>query len=179
MAFIGVYLIGRLVASFVGRSVWKVLESALFRVPVIKQIYPHIKQVTDFILTERPFEFSNVVAVEYPRKGVWSLGFVTGTGLERVSKTLGKELITVFIPSSPTPFTGYTILVQRDEVIDLPMTVDETLRFTISGGVLTPLGDIPTNSHDGAAPTGSVLKLPDDPDDESQSAQTTEQEMDA
>ncbi len=138
VAIVGVYLIGRLVASFVGRSLWKVVEHGMTRTPIIKQIYPNVKQVTDFLLSESRFEFSRVVAVEYPRKGVWSLGLVTGSGLETLRKTLGPNWVTVFVPSSPTPVTGYTIVVRRDEMIDLPLTIDEALRFTVSGGVLTP-----------------------------------------
>ena len=137
-AVVGVYLIGRLVASFVGQSLWKVIEQTLTRAPVIKQIYPNVKQVTDFLLSESRFEFSRVVAVEYPRKGVWSMGLVTGTGLDALTKPLGRNMLTVFVPSSPTPVTGYTITIRRDEVIDLPMTIDEALRFTVSGGVLAP-----------------------------------------
>ncbi len=138
VAVVGVYLIGRLVASFVGRSVWRMIEQALTRTPLIKQIYPSVKQVTDFLLSEKRFEFSRVVAVEYPRKGIWSLALVTGSGLGTLRRTVGSDLLTVFIPSSPTPVTGYTITVRRDEVIDLPLTLDEALRFTVSGGVLMP-----------------------------------------
>ena len=178
-AIIGVYLIGRLVASFIGRSIWKVVERALFRTPIIRQIYPNIKQVTDFLLSERTFDFSNVVAVEYPRKGVWSLGLVTGTGLQAVNEALDEEMLTVFIPSSPTPVTGYTITVRRSEVIDLPMTIDEALRFTVSGGVVAPLGADPDGERDGASANGKLLESPEDTDDESESAEPTKQETDA
>lgn len=81
LAIIGVYFIGRFVASFVGRSVWGMVERGLTRAPVIRQIYPNLKQVTDFFFSERKLEFSRVVAVEYPRKGIWSLGLVTNPGM--------------------------------------------------------------------------------------------------
>lgn len=152
VAVIGVYLIGRLVASFVGRSLWNMIEHTLTRTPLIKQIYPNVKQVTDFLLSENRLEFSRVVAVEYPRKGVWSLGLVTGSGLPRLRTALGPELLTVFIPSSPTPVTGYTITVRRDEAIDVPMTIDEALRFTVSGGVLIPPLDRLPPGASGRAP---------------------------
>ena len=138
LAIIGIYFIGRFVASFFGRFVWRLVERALYRTPVFKQIYPNIKQVTDFLLRERNVEFSRVVAVEYPRKGVYSLGLVTGPAMRAIQGAVAPELLTVFIPSSPTPVTGYTITVRRDEVIDLPLTIDEALRFTVSGGVLMP-----------------------------------------
>lgn len=142
IALIGIYIIGRFLASYVGRALWRMLERALLRAPVVKQIYPSVKQVTDFVLSEPKISFSRVVAVEYPRKGIWSLGFVTSPGMRRLRERLGGELLTVFVPSSPTPITGYTITVRRDEVIDLPLTVDEALRFTVSGGVLIPQGQL-------------------------------------
>ena len=149
LAIVGIYFIGRFVASFVGRAVWGMVERALIRTPVIKQIYPNLKQVTDFFFRERRVEFSRVVAVEYPRKGIWSLGLVTGPGMRTLGETLGSQLLTVFIPSSPTPVTGYTITVRRDEVIDLPLSIDEALRFTVSGGVVVPPAQaLPEQPHE-------------------------------
>ena len=142
LAFVAIYVFGRFVASYIGRSLWKMIEQTLFRIPIIRQIYPHVKQVTDFLLTERRLGVSRVVAVEYPRKGIWSLGLATGAGMRAISKRVGADLVTVFIPSSPTPVTGYTITVRRDEVIDLPMTIDEALKFTVTGGVIMPLSQL-------------------------------------
>jgi uncharacterized membrane protein len=105
---------------------------------VIRAIYPNIKQVTDFLLTDRNVEFSGVVAVEYPRKGVWSVGLSTGGPMKQVQGRVSDELVSVFIPSSPTPITGYVVQVPRQDVIELNMTIDEGLRFTISGGVIKP-----------------------------------------
>ena len=138
LAIVGVYIFGRFLASFLGQPVWRVIERTLIRLPVIKQIYPSAKQVTDFLLVERKLEFSSVVAVEYPCKGIWSLGLATNPGIRTLHDALHEDLITVFIPSSPTPVTGYTITVGRDKVIDLPMSIDDALRFTISGGVIQP-----------------------------------------
>ena len=135
-----VYLVGRLVASLVGRGIWRMIEQGFLRVPILRQIYPYVKQVTDFLLSERKLELSRVVAVEYPRKGVWSLGLVTGPAMKTVGNSLRSDMLTVFIPSSPTPVTGYTITVRRDEVIDLPLSIDQALRFTVSGGVIMPAG---------------------------------------
>ncbi len=80
-----------------------------------------------------------MVAVQYPRKGIWSLGLVTGPGMRTLHQNLGGDLLTVFIPSSPTPVTGYTITVNRRDVIDLPISIDNALRFTVSGGVIMPM----------------------------------------
>ena len=140
LAVVAIYIFGRFVASFLGRGVWRLTEGMLLRVPIIKAIYPYVKQVTDFLFSERKIEFSRVVAVEYPRKGIWSLGLVTGAGMRAIQNAAGSDLLTIFIPSSPTPVTGYTITVRRDEVIDLPMSIDDALRYTVSGGVITPAG---------------------------------------
>ena len=139
LAIVLVYIVGLFVASFIGRTVWRSIERLLSRLPLIRQVYPSIKQVTDFlILSDGKPKFSRVVAVMYPRKGIWSVGLVTSPGMRSLQEKASVELLTIFIPSSPTPVTGYTITVRRDEVIDLPFSIDEALRFTISGGVIVP-----------------------------------------
>ena len=140
LAIVAIYIFGRFVASFIGRGIWHLTERTLLRTPLIRAIYPYVKQVTDFLFSERKIEFSRVVAVEYPRRGVWSLGLVTGAGMRVLQGSSGSDLLTVFIPSSPMPVTGYTITVRRHEVIDLPMSIDDALRFTVSGGVIMPAG---------------------------------------
>jgi len=138
LAVVAICILGRFVASFMGRFVWRIAERMLLSIPIIGAIYPHIKQVTDFVFSDRKIEFSRVVMVEYPRKGLWSIGLVTGPGLRSLQESTDSALLTVFIPSSPTPVTGYTITVRREEVVELAMNVDDALRFTISGGVIIP-----------------------------------------
>jgi len=142
LSFVLIYIFGRFVASILGRATWRVIEHGFFRLPVVKQIYPSVKQVTDFVLAERKMKFSRVVAVEYPRKGIWSLGLVTNTGMRTIQEALGQDMVMIFIPSSPTPVTGYTIAVRRDEIIDLPLNIDNALRLTVSGGVIMPPGQV-------------------------------------
>lgn len=138
IAVASVYTAGRLLGGFVGRRIYRRAESLLTGVPIVKHIYPHIKQVVDFVLSdERPISFSRVVAIQYPRQGIWSIGLVTGEGMRPLRGSVA-DPVTVFIPSSPTPFTGYTITVPRDQTIELPMTIDEALRFVVTAGVLMP-----------------------------------------
>ena len=138
VAIVVVYVAGRLVGGFLGRTSWRRLERLLTRVPVVKQIYPYIKQLVDFLISdEKQSQFSRVVAVEYPRKGIWAVGFLTGAPMRTIEARLPGSVV-VFIPSSPTPFTGYTITVLRKDTIDLPITVEEAIRFAVSGGVLVP-----------------------------------------
>jgi len=140
VAVVGVCILGALLASYVGRSLWRTIEKFIMNTPFLRNVFPYVKQVTDFLLTneEQKKLFSRVVAVEYPRKGIWSVGFVTGSGLEKVVNTVKREFLTVIIPTSPTPFTGFVITVQKKQTIDLDMTVEQALRFIVSGGVITP-----------------------------------------
>lgn len=135
-----VVMVGALLASVVGRSLWRMIEKFIMNTPFLRQVYPYVKQITDFFLTREGKKdmFSRVVAVEYPRKGIWSVGFVTGSGLEKVVNNVRKEFLTILIPTSPTPFTGFVIMVPKKQIIDLDMTIEEALRFTVSGGVIAP-----------------------------------------
>lgn len=138
IAIIVVYFIGLFLASLIGRTTWRLIENTIYRIPLIRAIYPNIKQVTDFLFTDRQLQFSGVVAVQYPRKGLWSVGLVTGPPMKTVQDAAGEELITIFIPSSPTPVTGYVITAARKDVLDLALSMDEALRYTISAGVIKP-----------------------------------------
>jgi len=140
-----VFFIGALLASVVGRALWRVVEAFIMSTPVLRRVYPYVKQVTDFVLTQEEQQkmFSRVVAVEYPRKGIWSIGFVTGSGLTRITQSVQKEFLTVLVPNSPTPVTGYVIIVPKEQTIALEMTIEEAFRFAISAGVVVPdRGDV-------------------------------------
>jgi uncharacterized membrane protein len=163
IAGVGVYLAGRLVGGLVGRAVYRWLERFITSLPVVKKIYSWIKQVVDFLFRrqddENAMKFSRVVAVQYPRKGVWSVGFQTGVAMRSMRDHAGASAITIFIPSSPAPFTGYTITVPKEDTIDLPLTVEEAIGFTISGGVLRPPSElVPV---DGVSPEQIVLQKED------------------
>jgi len=141
IALLIVCIVGALLASVVGRTLWRMIEKFIINTPLLRQVYPYVKQITDFLLIqeeEKKKMFSRVVAVEYPRKGIWSLGFVTGSGIKRVVENVKKEFLTVLIPTSPTPFTGFVIMVPKEQTIEMDMTVEQVLRFTVSGGVIAP-----------------------------------------
>lgn len=138
VAIIAVYVCGRLLGGFVGRQMYRGMERFVTALPVFKQVYPYVKQVVDFLFSdERQLKFNRVVVVEYPRKGVWSVGFLTGKTMKSIATQAG-DAVTVFIPSSPTPFTGYTLTIPRSEVLELPISVEEAIRFAVTGGVLIP-----------------------------------------
>ncbi len=97
-----------------------------------------MKQVTDFMLSEGDIEYTRVVAVEYPRRGMWSLAFVTGEGLLDIRSAANEPVVTVLIPTSPAPFTGFTVTVKKSEVVDLNITIDQAFQFIVSCGVVVP-----------------------------------------
>lgn len=140
VALIGVCVLGALLASYVGRGLWRTVERFIMNVPFVRKVFPYVKQFTDFLLTndDQKRLFSRVIAVEYPRKGIWSLGFVTGSGLREVVDTVRRESLTVFIPTSPTPLTGFVITVPKRQTIDVDMTIEEAFRFVVTGGVVAP-----------------------------------------
>jgi uncharacterized membrane protein len=140
LALVAVFIVGALLATVVGKTLWRMVEKFIMNTPLLRSIYPSIKQVTDFLLTQEDQQrlFKRVVAVEYPRKGIWSLGFATGPGVAKVADSTKEELLSVLIPTSPTPFTGFVIMVPKKKTIELDMTVEEALRFIVTGGVVTP-----------------------------------------
>jgi len=138
VAVIGLCVLAYLVGTFLGARLVKFLERSLMYMPLVKKIYPGAKQVSEFFFSERKVEFSRVVAVEFPRKGVWMVGFVTGRGFRALGEKAGQELLSVFVPFTPAPVTGYTVMVPKDDVVDLPISVDEAIQYMISAGVIMP-----------------------------------------
>jgi uncharacterized membrane protein len=127
-------------ASVVGKTLWRKIEKFIMNTPFLRQVYPYVKQITDFLLTRQEQQKAplKVVALEYPRKGVWALGFVTSSRIEKVADNAEEEFLTVLIPASPTPFAGYVAIVPKKNTLELDMTVEEALRFVVSAGVVAP-----------------------------------------
>lgn len=155
-----VLTLGSLAGGFVGRSVLRRTERAMHLIPIVRSIYPYTKQLVDFFLAEKHHEFESVVAVPYPNKGLISIGFVTSAGLASLRKRTGKNLVSVFVPSSPMPMTGYTIFIPAEELTRLPFSVDEALRTLVSGGVLIPVHE--ETGLSGAEAMAQVLAPADD-----------------
>lgn len=140
LAVLIVYCVGLLVGNLIGRTFWRLGENLVLRIPVVRAIYPAAKQITDFVLYEKSTARSDsrVVACRPHENGVWSIGLVTGPGMKTLEAVSGEELVTVFVPSSPTAFSGYVLVVPRSQLVELPMKVEEAMRILVSGGVLTP-----------------------------------------
>jgi uncharacterized membrane protein len=140
VALLIILVVGALLASVVGRLLWRVVEGFIMNTPIVKRVYPYVKQVTDFLLSEKGQQkaFRGVVAVEYPRRGVWAIGFVTGSGFRTIAEHVEKEFLSVMMPTSPTPVTGNVIMVPKEEVLTLDLTIEEAFRFIMSAGVIAP-----------------------------------------
>ena len=141
-AIILIYLAGVLLGGLIGRRIYERLERVVARLPGFKQVYPYVKQLVNMVVGDRPIAFKRVVLIQYPRPGVWMLGLVVGPGLRAVHEAAGKPTVNVFVPSSPT-FTGLSLSVPEDEVLDVPMSVDEAIRFVLTGGALIPSHQTP------------------------------------
>lgn len=150
IAIMLIYLAGVLLGNIVGKSIYTRVERLITRIPGFKQVYPHVKQVVDMIMGEQKMAFSKVVIVEYPRPGVWTVGFLTGNSIREIDTIAGHQVVSVFIPTSPTPFTGFTINLPKDKVFELSMSIEEALRFVITAGVLAPGDMAPDESGDPA-----------------------------
>ena len=132
------YLLGKLMAAGIGRIFLHYVEMIITQLPIIRNVYSSVKQVTDFALNDNEMSFSSIVAVEYPRKGIWSMGFVTGEGMRDIRDAAGEPILTVLMPTSPMPATGFTISVPKSETIDLNITIDQAVQFCVSCGVVIP-----------------------------------------
>ncbi len=138
IAFFAVIFIGAFLASVIGKAIWHKFEHIiLMKTPLLKEVYPSIKQITDFFFAGKKMSFNKVVAIEYPRKGVWTIGMVTGSGIKKLAAE-GTELLTIFVPTSPSPVNGFVLVLPKSEVIELDISIEEALRFIISSGVISP-----------------------------------------
>lgn len=139
LAIAGVYVLGRLVGGYLGRRLLSAFEAGLLTVPGIRSVYPALKQVVEFLFggETKTLQFNRVVMIEYPRPGLWQMGLVTGDATPEIAAACG-DSVTVFIPNSPAPFSGWTVTVPRGDVREIPLTVDEALRYLVSAGVVVP-----------------------------------------
>lgn len=138
LAFSVFFLAGYFFAGYVGRRVFLLLEHGLAKLPVIRAVYPHAKQIVDFFTADKGPAVAGVVYFEYPRAGIYSIGFVTSEGMRDLSLQAGDQAIGIFLPSCPMPLGGFTMFVPKKDLIFADVSVDQVLRFMISGGALVP-----------------------------------------
>ena len=136
--FIVLTLIGALTAGLLGRWIVNTGERILNRMPVVRSIYSAIKQIFETVLAQQSNAFREAVLVEYPRRGIWAIAFITGTTKGEVQNLTVEETVNIFLPTTPNPTSGFLLFVPREEVIPLDMSVEEAVKMVISGGIVTP-----------------------------------------
>lgn len=136
--FVVMLLTGLIVTNLFGRKLVKLWESLLGRIPVVRSIYQSAKQVVETVFSSTGKSFRKVLLIEYPRKGLYTLAFQTGSSAGEVQAKTGEEVTTVFVPTTPNPTSGFIILVPTKDVIELDMNVDEALKMVISLGMVEP-----------------------------------------
>ena len=138
ISFVLLTLIGAMAAGAVGRFGVRLTERLLARMPVIRSVYSATKQIFETVLRQQSNAFRQVVLFEYPRRGSWAIGFITGKTLGEVQSVTSDEVVNVFLPTTPNPTSGYLLFVPRKELIVLSMTVEEGIKMVVSGGIVTP-----------------------------------------
>jgi uncharacterized membrane protein len=138
LAVVLVLTTGMIMANLLGRRLVNAWESLLSRIPLVRSLYAGIKQIMEAVLATDAKSFRRVLLVEYPRRGVWSLAFMTTDQLGEVQQKTETDVIGVFIPTTPNPTSGFVLMVPAEEVIELDMTVEQGLKMIISMGTVVP-----------------------------------------
>jgi len=134
-----IILIGFFASNFFGRRLYETFERTIIKLPFFRQVYPAIKEMAIFLFSRDKLAFKQVALVEYPRKGVYVFGFLTNEhASEKICKQTKEDLCNVFIPSAPSPITGFVTMIPRKEVILSDISVEEAIKFNVSGGVVNP-----------------------------------------
>jgi len=154
------YLLGKFLAAGVGRFFWMQVERVINRLPLVRNVYSSVKQVTDFMFSEREIEYTRVVAVEYPRKGIWTMAMVTGESMLDIRCAANEPVLSVLVPTSPMPFTGFTVTVKKSETVDLNITIDQAFQFIVSCGVVVPPHQMSEALAERDRTRGGVASLP-------------------
>lgn len=129
---------GMVVANLFGRQIVDAWESLLARIPLVRSVYSSVKQILETIFSSKGQAFRKVLLIEYPRKGVWTLGFQSSTEGGEAQYKIGCEVVNVFVPTTPNPTSGFFIMFPKTDVIELDMSVDDGLKMIISAGMIVP-----------------------------------------
>ncbi len=151
-----VFVTGILAANLVGRRLLKAWDSVLHRIPLVRSIYGGAKNFTEVLLGDTGQSFKRVVMIEWPRKGIYAVGFLTGADITEVRHRTGEDIVSVFIPTTPNPTSGFVFLVPRRDLVELDMDVESAIKLVVSLGVVVPKwsppGETPALARPGPAP---------------------------
>jgi uncharacterized membrane protein len=149
-------LVGMVAAGFTGRALVRLGERLVARMPIVRSVYGTLKQIFETVLAQSSRSFREVVLIEYPRRGIGAIGFVTGPTRGEVQEKSEEELVNVFLPTTPNPTSGFLLFVPRKDLIPLDMTVEDGIKLVISGGIVAP----PSPSDATAPPTTPPPPIP-------------------
>jgi uncharacterized membrane protein len=135
LTIVVIWTVGILARNFIGRMFFRLFEKLLYKTPVISNIYKTVRRITDTIFADKQ-SFKRVALIEYPRRGIYTLVFVTND----IESRKGDNLVSVFVPSTPNPTTGYCILLPREDVRIIPISVNQAMEFIFSAGIIVPKG---------------------------------------
>jgi uncharacterized membrane protein len=138
LSFAILLVTGVITANFFGQRLIQIWENLLGRIPFVKSIYSSVKQVSDTVLSDQGTAFRKALLVEFPRPGCWTIAFLTGVPADAVADHLRGEFISVYVPTTPNPTGGYFVMVPKESIRELDMSVDDALKYIISMGVVAP-----------------------------------------
>ena len=138
VVFCTLTMVGAVAAGAFGRFFVNLSDRFVTRMPIVRNVYRTIKQITEAMFKQSSQAFRSVVMIEYPRKGIWSLGFITGATEGEVQQLTKDEVLNVFIPTTPNPTSGFLLFVPREDVRFLKMTVEDGIKMVVSAGLITP-----------------------------------------
>ena len=133
-----VFVVGLLTRNFIGRKIVHLGENIVDRIPLVRVLYTGVKQLLEPLFLQKTNAFKRVALIEYPRRGVHVIGFVTGESKGEVQNKTSKNMMNVFVPTTPNPTSGFYILIPEDEVVYLNMSVEDAFKLIISGGIVSP-----------------------------------------
>lgn len=131
-------IVGAVASNFAGRKLVQWGDALVHRIPVVRSIYSSVKQVSDTLFSESGNAFRTAVLVQWPREGVWTIAFITGSPGGEISSYLRDEFVSVYVPTTPNPTGGYFVMVRKSECVELDMSVDTALKYIVSMGVVSP-----------------------------------------
>ena len=138
LTIIIVFVTGIIASNVIGKYLIKLWDFIIDRIPLVRSIHSGVKKVLQALFSDGGVSFSKVLLIEYPRKGMWSVAFQTGHGFKQAEQYIDKEMVSVFVPTTPNPTSGFLMIVPRKDVKELDISVDEAIKMVISLGVLMP-----------------------------------------
>lgn len=151
-------LIGWLTAGVLGRLLQRASERILARIPVVRSVYSAIKQILETVLAQQSNAFREAVLLEYPRQGVWTIAFITGSTKGEIQGLSDEEVINVFVPTTPNPTSGFLLFVPRRDLVPLGMSVEEAIKMVISGGLIAPVDRSATPRRQSGSSSPATMK---------------------